>query len=151
MIDYEITSNKSGAASVEAHLRDCDNRFSPRLSERVDLGNYARKLAMLADRFEAWDEDRLVGLVAAYLNKPQSHQGFVSSVSVCCDAEGTGIASELMRNCIQLAREKGCESLGLEVSECDQRTQIFYHKHGFVFSGKGGIGFVRMDLNLTKK
>ena len=151
MIDSKITLNKSGAAAVEAHLRDCDERFSPRLSVRVDLANYASKLASLADRFEAWDKDRLVGLVAAYLNEAESLQGFISSVSVCFDAEGTGIASELMRNCVQLAREKGCKSLGLKVGEGDQRAQIFYTKHGFAFSGKSGIGFLRMELNLTEK
>lgn len=149
MIDSEITLNKSGAASVESHLRECDERFSPRLSARVDLADYARKLVSLADRLERWDEGRLVGLVAAYLSNQETRQGFVSSVSVCLDAEGRGLASELMRKCVQLAREKGCESLGLEVGKGDQRTQAFYLKHGFALSGKGRSGFLRMELNLT--
>ena len=149
MINSELTLNKSGAASVESHLRECDERFSPRLSARVDLADYARKLASLADRLEAWDKGRLVGLVAAYLNNRETRQGFVSSVSVCFDAEGRGVASELMRKCVQLAREKGCDSLGLEVGGGDQRTQAFYLKHGFALSGKGRSGFLRMELNLT--
>lgn len=149
MINSELTLNKSDAAAVESHLRECNERFSPPLSARVDLGDYARKLALLSDRFEAWDEGRLVGLVAAYLNNSESRQGFVSSVSICFQAEGRGLASELMRKCIQLAREKGCESLGLEVGERDQRTLAFYHKHGFTLSGKGRSGFLLMELNLT--
>jgi ribosomal protein S18 acetylase RimI-like enzyme len=149
--EFGITLNKSGAASVESHLRECDERFSPRLSARVDLADYARKLASLADRLEAWDEGRLVGLVAAYLNNPETRQGFVSSVSVCLAAEGKGVASELMRKCVQLAREEGCESLGLEVGEGDQRTQAFYLKHGFALLGKGRSGFLRMELNLTEQ
>lgn len=149
MIDSEITLNNSGAASVESHLRECDDRFSPRLSARVDLVDYARKLASLADRLEVWRGSRLVGLVAAYLNNQETRQGFVSSVSVCLDAERRGVASELMRKCVQLAREKGCESLGLEVGGGDQRTQDFYLKHGFALSGKGRSGFLRMELKLT--
>lgn len=149
MINSELTLNKSDAAAVESHLRECNERFSPPLSARVDLGAYARKLALLSDRLEAWHEGRLVGLVAAYLNNSESRQGFVSSVSVCFQAEGRGLASELMRKCIQLAREKGCESLGLEVGERDQRTLAFYLKHGFTLSGKGRSGFLLMELNLT--
>ena len=149
MSEFEVTLNKSDAASVEFHLRECDERFSPTLSARVDLGDYARKLASLADRLEVWRGSRLLGLVAAYLNNQESRQGFVSSVSVCFDAEGRGIASELIRKCVQLAREKGCESLGLEVGGGDQRTQAFYLKHGFALSGKGRSGFLRMELNLT--
>jgi ribosomal protein S18 acetylase RimI-like enzyme len=149
MIDSKITLNKSDAASVESHLRECDERFSPRLSARVDLADYACKLASHADRLEIWSGSRLVGLVAAYLNNPKTHVGFVSSVSVCFDAEGRGFASQLIRNCIQLASEKGCESLGLEVCEGDQRAQDLYIKHGFELSGKGRSGFLRMQLNLT--
>jgi ribosomal protein S18 acetylase RimI-like enzyme len=149
VIEPEITLNKSGAASLESHLRECDERFSPRLSERVDLGDYARKLALLADRCEAWQESRLVGLVAAYLNNPETSRGFVSSVSVCLDNEGRGLASELMRKCIKLARDKSRELLELEVGENDFRTQAFYRKHGFELSGEGRSGFLRMELKLT--
>ena len=151
MIDSELTLNKSDAAAVESHLRECDERFSPCLSARVDLADYARKLASLADRWEAWDEGRLVGLVAAYLSNQETQQGFVSSVSVCFDAEGRGVATELMRRCVQLAREKGCGSLGLEVGEGDQRTKTFYLKHGFTLSGKSKNGFLSMKLNLTSQ
>jgi ribosomal protein S18 acetylase RimI-like enzyme len=147
--DREITLNKSSAASVESHLRECDERFRPRLSARVNLADYACKLASFADRFEVWRGGRLVGLVAAYLNNPDTRQGFVSSVSVCADMERGGVASELVRKCVQHALEKGCESLGLEVGEGDQRTQAFYLKHGFALSGKGRSGFLRMELNLT--
>jgi ribosomal protein S18 acetylase RimI-like enzyme len=141
----------SDAAAIESHLRQCDERFNPRLSKRVDLGNYAKKLALFSDRFEAWQESRLVGLIAAYLNNPINCQGFISSVSVCSDFERKGLASELMRNCIKLARDKGRNMLELEVNEIDKGKQAFYIKHGFGFSGKGGSGLLRMQLKISKK
>jgi ribosomal protein S18 acetylase RimI-like enzyme len=143
--------NRSDAGLIESHLRECDSRFSPCLSSRVDIHAYAHKLATLADRFEAWDEGRLIGLVAAYLNNPETRQGFVTSVSVCINFEGAHVASELMRSCLQLARDKGCEVLELEVSENDQRTQGFYIKHGFALSGTGRSGFLRMHSNLRNQ
>ena len=140
--------NKAGAASVESHLRECDERFSPRLSDRVDLADYAQKLALFADRFEAWCGGRLVGLVAAYLNNPQNTNGFVSSVSVCPAYERRGVASELMQKCVQFARKKNFKALGLEVAESDLRTQDFYLRHGFTLSGKERSGFLSMELKL---
>jgi ribosomal protein S18 acetylase RimI-like enzyme len=146
-----VRLNTSDAATIELHLRQCDERFNPRLSSRVDLGNYAKKLALFSDRFEAWQEGRLVGLIAAYLNNSESRRGFISSVSICSDFEGRGLASELMQKCIQLARDKGRNMLELEVSEIDKSNQAFYRKHRFGLSGKGTSGFLRMELGLIKQ
>lgn len=143
-----ITMNASNALTIEWHLRECDKRFSPRLSDRVEIGNYARKLASLADRFEAWNDSHLVGMVAAYLNNADTRLGFVSNVTVCSEFEGVGLASELMCKCFQLARDKGCRALELEVGESDQRTQEFYFKHGFKLTGKDRSGFLRMNKDL---
>ncbi len=151
MTDPRIAINTANSAAIEAHLRECDARFSPRLSGRVDLGDYARKLAALADRVEAWESDRLVGLVAAYLSECRKGEGFVSSVSVCSDVEGRGIASKLMKECRGLAEKKGLTSLGLEVANQDDRVQAFYRKHGFELSGEGKTGFLRMNLDLNKQ
>jgi ribosomal protein S18 acetylase RimI-like enzyme len=126
-------------------------RNNGRITNKDYLVEYARKLAAVADRVEVWRGSRLVGLVAAYLNNAETRQGFVSSVSVCPDVEGRGFASELMRKCVQLARRKGFESLGLEVGEADKRTQAFYLKHGFVLSGNGRSGFLHMTWDLTDK
>jgi len=145
----EITVNRSDSITIEAHLRECDARFSPRLSARVDIGDYARKLASFADRMEIWQEGRLVGLVAAYLNNQETRRGFVSSVSVTSDCEGAGLASQLMQKCIHIAQDKGCEKLDLEVGGDDERTKSFYLRHGFALSGEGRSGFLRMELNLT--
>jgi GNAT superfamily N-acetyltransferase len=144
----DITVNRSDAQTIESHLRECDVRFSPCLSSRVDIGDYALKLASFADRFEAWQDERLVGLVAAYLDNIEACSGFISSVSVTDDFEGAGLAAQLMQKCIQLAPGKGCKALQLEVGEGDQRTQSFYLRHGFALSGEGRTGFLRMNLKL---
>jgi ribosomal protein S18 acetylase RimI-like enzyme len=145
----EITVSRSDSTTIEAHLRECDTRFSPSLSGRVDITDYSQKLASFAERIEAWQEGRLVGLVAAYLTNQETRRGFVSSVSVTSDFEGAGLASQLIQKCIRIARESGCEKLDLEVGAGDDRTQHFYLKHGFALSGKGRSGFLRMELNLT--
>ena len=80
-----MTTNKTNAVTIESHLWECDERFSPQLSVRLDISEYSHKLATLSDRFEVWQGNRLVGFVAAYLNNTGTCYGFVSSVSICKD------------------------------------------------------------------
>lgn len=146
-----MTTNKTNAVTIESHLWECDERFSPQLSVRLDISEYSHKLATLSDRFEVWQGNRLVGFVAAYLNNTGTCYGFVSSVSICKDCEGKGLASKLMRKCILVATGKGCETLELAVGKSDQRAQAFYLKHGFVSSADGKDGFMLMRLKLVQK
>jgi hypothetical protein len=87
---------------VLAHLTRCDADFTPPLSARLDLGDYAAKLAERAACFEAWDGDQLVGLVAAYV-----------------------------ADCIDRARGSGAATLTLEVATADRAAGRFYEKLGF--------------------
>lgn len=144
-----VLLNTADAGAIERHLRECDNRFFLPLSDRVDLGEYAVKIARLADRFELWEQDRLVGLVAVYLNNTTSRSGYVSSVSLCGDYTGLGLGSDLVKRCCQAARDKGFSCLLLEVAEGDSHTRNFYSRLGFELSGTGKNGFIQMQLNLA--
>jgi ribosomal protein S18 acetylase RimI-like enzyme len=148
MNSLRITNDTAGAEAIEKHLRECDMRFAPPLSSRVFLPDYAQKLSTLADRFEAWESDRLVGLVAAYLRNSNTLEGFISSVSTCGDFEGKGIASRLMQDCFDAAVAKGLTILGLEVGQHDQHACGFYRKHGFLPIEGGKSGFLKMSLQL---
>jgi ribosomal protein S18 acetylase RimI-like enzyme len=148
MNSLRITNDTADAASIENHLRECDMRFAPPISSRVLLPDYAQKLSTLADRFEAWESDRLIGLVAAYLSNSNTFEGFISSVSICGDFEGKGIASRLMQDCFDAALAKGLNGLVLEVGQNDQHACGFYRKHGFQPIGGGKSGFLKMSLQL---
>jgi ribosomal protein S18 acetylase RimI-like enzyme len=142
--------NTADAQAIERHLRACDNSFFSPLSDRVDLGEYAEKIARLADRFELWEQDRLVGLVAVYLNDTTSRRGYISSVSLCRDYTGKGLGSELIQRCSHVARDKGFASLLLEVAEGDTHTRRLYNKLGFELVGNSQNGFLKMQLNLPE-
>src|SRR3954471_2863915 len=115
---------------VLAHLTRCDADFTPPLSTRLDLGDYAAKLAERAARFEAWDGDQLVGLVAAYVS-PGAPEAFISNVSVVCELRGRGAAAALVADCIDRARGSGAATLKLEVATADRAAGRFYEKLGF--------------------
>lgn len=117
---------------IREHLLACDNQFFPKLSSRVDLRDYSSKLFEQSHTFEAWHEQSLVGLVAAYLQHPTDRSGFISNVSVLQDFSSKGLASSLMNRCIEKARMLELLGLRLEVASTNSPAIYLYRKFKFV-------------------
>jgi ribosomal protein S18 acetylase RimI-like enzyme len=130
MSSLEYRRDTATTDDVHAHLTRCDADFTPPLSARLDLGDYAAKLAERAARFEAWDGGQLVGLVAAYVT-PGAPEAFISNVSVVSELRGHGVAAALVAGCIDDARGSGAATLTLEVATADRAAGRFYEKLGF--------------------
>ena len=130
MSSLEYRRDTATADDVHAHLTRCDADFTPPLSARLDLGDYAAKLAERAARFEAWHAGELVGLVAAYVTTG-ALEAFISSVSVISGLRGNGVAAALVADCIDCARGSGAATLRLEVATADRAAGRFYEKLGF--------------------
>src|SRR6476469_8801761 len=106
MSSLQYRRDTATADDVHAHLARCAADFTPPLSARLDLRDYAAKLAARAARFEAWDGGELVGLVAAYVT-PGAPEAFISNVSVVSELRGQGVAAALVAGCIEDARGSG--------------------------------------------
>lgn len=130
MSSLQYRRDTATADDVHAHLTRCDADFTPPLSARLDLRDYAAKLAERAARFEAWDGSELVGLVAAYVT-PGAPEAFISNVSVISELRGHGVAAALVADCIDCARGSGAATLRLEVATTDRAAGRFYEKLGF--------------------
>jgi ribosomal protein S18 acetylase RimI-like enzyme len=128
-VGYHV--DRATAREIAAHLAECDADFVPPLSSRLNVDEYAWKLARRATRFEAWDGDRLVGLVAAYCNDLESGQAFISSVSVLRGWGGRGIAARLVERCLAHARALGLRRVALEVDAANAPARRLYERQGF--------------------
>jgi ribosomal protein S18 acetylase RimI-like enzyme len=130
---------REGGASVEdihAHLAACDMHYSPRLSFKVDIDRYSRKMSTNARTFEAWSGRVLVGLVAAYLNDRESRAGFITNVSVVREFVGRGIASVLLDRCLRKAGNEGMTKVRLEVGTQSDGAIHLYRNFGFSEIGR---------------
>lgn len=78
----EYCLNKASESEIAGHLKQCDADFVPPLSSRVEIKDYAQKIANKATRFEAWSDGTMVGLVAAYYNDHENRLVYITSVSV---------------------------------------------------------------------
>lgn len=123
--------NRASAHQIARHLAACDAFFVPPLSSRVDIWEYARKIAVNAMRFEAWS-DSLVGVAAAYCNDEQRRAAFITSVSVLPDWQHNGIAARLLADCIGHAREAGFARIELEVHAENHGALQMYRDRLFV-------------------
>jgi GNAT superfamily N-acetyltransferase/SAM-dependent methyltransferase len=143
----EFCLDRGLAPQIAAHLLACDSAFVPPLSNRVVINEYAHKIAEKAVRFEAWQDGKLVALVAVYCNRGDEKTAFITSVSVLPEWQGRGIASQLVANAVEHAHALGFVRIELEVDNQNNAAASLYRKHGFstdMASGQTTIMYLAM-------
>ncbi len=145
----QLCLNKATGDEIAHHLRCCDNDFVPRLSDRVEIDSYAQKIVNNALRFEAWDNNALVGLVATYCNDSSGHIAYITNVSVLHEWFGKGVATQLLSRCIAHITEHGFERIELEVDSGNTNAIKLYEKSGFIIAGAHDRT-TRMLMNIGK-
>lgn len=143
----EFQLNVASAAQIADHLLRCDAYFIPPLSDRVEIGDYAERIASKATRFEAWLGGRLIGLVAAYCNDHEKRVAYITSVSVLRAWTGKGIAAQLLGQCVETAKSSGMRQICLEVAQNNAPAIKLYEESGFV-AEKSTSSVITMGLNL---
>lgn len=142
-----LVEGRSDATRILAHLRRCDQAFSPPLSARVDLGDYAAKLAAKALSVEALDHGLIVGLAAYYVDIP-ARSIFLSNLSVDPVWQRRGLAQALLDAVIVRGKEHGLSSLVLEVSQDNIAAKSLYAKRGFRTRNiASGVATMHLDLS----
>ena len=121
-----------------AHLIKCKNNFNPPLDKTVNIKEYSIKLFDRSVTFEAWVNQSLAGVVAAYFNDYENKLGFISNVSVCREFLGNGIASELIKNCINYGRENKFREISLKVYKNNASAIYLYDKFNFKITSNCG-------------
>lgn len=145
-ITYKI--NRATHQDIVAHLTECSALFIPPLEYRTNINTYASKIESLADTIEAWVKGDLVGLIAVYCNDLDSRQAYITSVSIKRQFGGMGIASELLKRCIQHVKEANFFGVNLEVHEKNEKAITLYKRHGFEAIGTNHrIVIMRYDIN----
>lgn len=150
MGEVEFRVNFASSEQLVSHFQGCDQKFLSSLSRRVDVRQYAAKIVANAERFEAWADDQLVGLVAAYINDLDKHSAFATSVSVMPTWNRKGIASELLNRCITHVREVGFSRIILEVESTNNAAAMLYKKHGFIIQSEHS-GMMKMALFISER
>jgi len=126
-IVYKV--NTASEENILRHLNHCNNQFVPALSTRVLLDAYAKKLADYAILFEAWADEKLIGMVAMYLN--DHNHGYITNVSVYIEYGGKGVAKQIFANFVEYIEANNIFEIKLEVSAKNITAINLYKKFGF--------------------
>ena len=124
--------NKSNALEITEHLRRCNSQFVPPLTVRVNIDQYAIKIFDNAVRFEAMNQEKLLGLVAIYCNDEMKSLAYITSVSVNQELQGMGIASDLVDAGIEYVKSIGFKIIELTVDSKNIKAINLYRKKRFL-------------------
>lgn len=113
---------------IEKFLQDVDNEFVPSLGSRVDIPQYASKLARLAETVFIMDNSRAdIASCSIYCNQSNA---YISSIAVKKQYQGQGVGSMLMKEVICHVKGK-CKAIVLHVHRENQSAICYYKKNGF--------------------
>ncbi len=140
--------NRSSTQDILAHLQRCDAVFLFRLSQRVDLVTYATKIEGVAERFEAWYDGQLIGLVAAYFDNNETG-AFITNVSVEGRFQRQGLAKKLVRTAIHTAADLGHKKIRLEVARDNVPALNMYMQMEFLATDQLGGATILLSKTLV--
>ena len=131
MNKIKFQTKQATTLDIEKHLVECDDFFVPPLSNKVNIKTYSKKIYDFAITFEAWEESRLVGLIAVYFNDISTKIGFITNVSVSPNCLGKGIAKKLLKLSKEYAKNQFYTEIKLEVDKNNLKAISLYKKNGF--------------------
>ena len=132
-IIYRI--NNSTLEDIKKHLYNCSNSFVPSLESYADISKYSQKIFDFGIRFEAYNNNELIGLIALYVDN-QEKTSFITNVSVDPDFQGNKIAENLLLSCVGYLKENNYLEVTLHVNKNNIKAINFYKKHSFKEKGK---------------
>ena len=145
-IHFEL--NTADLYQIESHLLQCANNFIPPLHTITLIPDYAQKIHSLGYRFEAWNETKLIGLVACYLNNFETKIGYITNVSIDEVYMGNGLAKELLKRVCNYAIGINFTSIELRVNCDNQRALALYKTCNFLLVNKIENDYL-MKINLV--
>jgi len=111
-------------------LNEIDDDFSPSLSSRVSLDEYALKLLTHATVFGIFQQEHLVGAIAIYMNDLDSKMGYCPFVGVAFKYRKQGISQKLLDTAISALKDHFFKTLKLTVKK-DSGAYFLYKKNAF--------------------
>lgn len=110
-----------------------DDEFYPPLRSRVNLAQYAQKLADHGINFFLRADNEDVAHAGFYCNDESSGIAFISSIAVVPQCQGSGAAVCLLHEVVAACRARRMSLLSLEVEPENAKAVRFYEKQGFRF------------------
>ena len=113
---------------IEAFLRAVDDSFPVPLSQKQDLGEYARKLSQFATMCAVEEDGKIVAMAAGYTDRDPAYLAILATLP---QARGRGLGKTLVREFLEKANQSGATYLHLYAVESNTPAMKLYESLGF--------------------
>ena len=114
---------------IEAFLNEIDSIIIPKLSLRVNISDYSKKLAEKAETLFVVENNCDIASCSIYCN---TETAFISSLAVKKEFFRQQVGTILLNEVKRYVQIKGCSKMQLEVSAQNDTAFGFYKKNGFI-------------------
>ena len=118
--------------SMKAMIRAEQASQAGRFVDHTDLEAYLDKLDARAEVVSETAGGRCRGFVAFYCNNLETRRAFITLVLVSPEDRGSGLGRALVSRALEVCRERGFTSCGLEVHSGNAAAMSLYTSLGFV-------------------
>ena len=135
-VEYNILKpNSFDSKEFYNFLEKVDRDFNPPLSDRVDLGSFAKKVCANATLFIASHAGKIIGYNAVYVND-RPKEAYATSLAVLPDYQTVGlIGVKLVKMAIEYARKRSA-CYQLCINGANVSMLHFYLREGFEIEGE---------------
>ena len=117
--------------SLEEFLYAVDKLFPIPLSEKTNLHEFARKLIDRATIFYETDGEKIISLVAGYIDNAFDGIGYISIVATLPEMRRRGIAKKLITEFLNTAYKNGLSAVHLYTDKANKNALKLYDSFGF--------------------
>ncbi len=128
-IQFEI--KQLSIADVSQFLQAHDNDYFEKLSDRVDINEYSKKVVENATHFTVSDNKQLLGFSPCYFNNIKDKTAYISSLTIKQGFRGKRLGSELIKKVMQHAKENNFIAVMVKIHYLNDCCHQFYQKNGF--------------------
>jgi ribosomal protein S18 acetylase RimI-like enzyme len=118
--------------SMKAMIRAEQESQAGRFVAQADLEAYLEKLDARAEVVAEMAAGRCRGFVAFYCNNLETRRAFITLILVSPEDRGSGVGRALVSRALEVCRERGFTSCGLEVQSDNAAALSLYASLGFV-------------------
>lgn len=123
---------------LKAFLEDVQYDFEPPLFERIEarsnvstINAYVDKVLEKANVMVYEKNDEFIGIIIVYANDSKNNQAYIPFLAVKNSFSGKGIATRLLENAIQIAKDNHMEKIGVKTWNDNKPAIHLYRKFGF--------------------
>lgn len=127
-LEYSWINGENASIRIRMFLFQIDDDIIPPLSERVNIEEYALKLAVNAMNIFITKNGIDVASSSVYCNKEEA---YISSIAVKKEYQHMGIGTYMMELIKEYVKKQGNALIALKVARNNERAYLYYLQNGF--------------------